>query len=335
MFPAFPKLFAIGHRSINTIFDDIVEVTEKIDGSQFAFGVIGGELIMRSKGTRVYPETADKLFKPAVAMALRNHEAGLLPEGFVFYGETLHAPRHNVLAYDRVPLGNFALFGVLQYPSGIAVDDHARLVTWADILKCEVVPLIYQGVIGGKEQLLAMLERVSVLGGQKIEGVVVKRYTDFMLGGDLVSVMGGKFVSEAFKEVHSQTNYGASQAKDAKQELFDKYRTIPRWQKAVQHLRERGLITDSPKDIGPLLKEVNVDVLEECEEEIKDALWGIFRKEFLRNVTRGLPEWYKEQLLNNAWDNRELGADEAFAAVAESTPELEAALKSVASEAAA
>jgi len=46
---AFPKIFAIGTDYISNIFDDEVEITEKIDGSQFAFGKVNGELFMRIK----------------------------------------------------------------------------------------------------------------------------------------------------------------------------------------------------------------------------------------------------------------------------------------------
>ncbi len=44
---AYPKIFALGTRYVETIFDEPVEATEKIDGSQFVFGRIDGEELLR------------------------------------------------------------------------------------------------------------------------------------------------------------------------------------------------------------------------------------------------------------------------------------------------
>ena len=34
-------------------------------------------------------------------------------------------------------------------------------------------------------------------------------------------------------------------------------------------------------------------------ENIKEDLWKLFRKDFLRRATRGFPKWYKKKLLEN------------------------------------
>jgi len=47
---AFPKIFTIGCNYILDIFKNEVEITEKVDGSQFGFGKINGELFLRRKG---------------------------------------------------------------------------------------------------------------------------------------------------------------------------------------------------------------------------------------------------------------------------------------------
>ena len=45
---AFPKIFTIGQDYISDLFKDDVEVTEKVDGSQWVFGKVGGDLLRRS-----------------------------------------------------------------------------------------------------------------------------------------------------------------------------------------------------------------------------------------------------------------------------------------------
>ena len=38
--------------------------------------------------------------------------------------------------------------------------------------------------------------------------------------------------------------------------MLDNYRTVARWEKAIQHLNESGRLENSPRDIGPLIKEI-------------------------------------------------------------------------------
>jgi hypothetical protein len=143
-----------------------------------------------------------------------------------------------------------------------------------------------------------MLE-VSVLGGTSVEGIVFKNYERF--DPYTSKVMMGKHVSEAFKEVHRSKKYRTSN-KDIIEDLKERYRTEARWEKAVQHLREVGKLEDSPTDIGPLLKEVNQDVLTECQDEIREVLFKWGWKQISRGLTAGLPEWYKQKLMEKQFD---------------------------------
>ena len=66
--------------------------------------------------------------------------------------------------------------------------------------------------------------------------------------------------------------------------------------KAIQYLAEQGELQNDVKDIGPLMKRINQDILEEETEVIKDALYKIFHKDVLRTATSGFPQWYKDRL---------------------------------------
>jgi hypothetical protein len=116
----------------------------------------------------------------------------------------------------------------------------------------------------------------------------------------------GKFVSEAFKEVHAaewKTLHGPKSSNDILRELAVTYASPARWQKALIHLREEGKITDSPKDIGELMKAVPPDVEKECREAILEALWKWAWPNLRRSLTRGLPEWYKDLLLKKQFES--------------------------------
>ena len=165
----------------------------------------------------------------------------------------------------------------------------------AQRLGLEVVPRLHYGPMVSSDEVLRLLEKVSVLGGAKIEGVVIKNTAKF--GEDGKALMG-KYVSEAFKEKHGgEWRKNNPTTGDMVQMIGDDYRTPARWEKAVQHLKERGEWTGSPKDIGPLMKEVNKDVLAECAGEIKEKLFDYAWKHVSRKIVAGLPEWYKQELL--------------------------------------
>lgn len=73
----------------------------------------------------------------------------------------------------------------------------------------------------------------------------------------------------------------------------------------MQHLRDAGRLENSPRDIGPLMKEVNEDVLKECKEEITKALFDWAWKNISRGFTNGLPKWYKEELVKRPFNEGE------------------------------
>ena len=52
------------------------------------------------------------------------------------------------------------------------------------------------------------------------------------------------------------------------------------------------------------MKELQKDITEECEEEIKDKLYNWARANILRQATRGMPEWYKQKLLDKQFEDQ-------------------------------
>jgi len=317
------SIFNLGHRAVADLFTVPVQVQEKVDGSFFAFGLYEEqvtseytnaahyELKIRSKGAMMIPDAPQAMFKSATeAVQKRQH---LLKPGWQYRGEILCKPKHNALAYDRTPKDNIILFDVLTDEEVYLTYD--ELKAEAERLGLEVVPQLFSGMITTAEELRKFLDRESILGGQKIEGVVVKPLNP--LYGPDKKMLFGKFVSEAFKEVHRKA-WGESNPgpKDIILQLGERYATQARWQKALIHLQEEGVITDSPKDIGLLIKAVAPDVLKECEEEIKEALFKYAWPHISRMVTRGLPDWYKNLLLINQFET------EATSALEQSTTEV-------------
>jgi len=296
---AFPKIFAIGTDYIKDIFKHDVEISEKIDGSQFGWGKFNNKLFLRSKGATLYTENPEKMF--SLGIEYISSIQHLLPEGMIFYAEYLKTPRHNTLKYGRIPKNHLMLFGAMDITE-LFVSDYKQLQSYADLFDIECVPLIYQGNVKSPDFLMGLLERESVLGESHIEGVVVKNYTaKFLLGGQPMPLMAGKFVSEKFKEVHR--GWEKQHTGKGRWETFkESFKTEARWNKAIQHLAEKGELTNTPSDIGNLLKEIKNDIAAEEIDTIKDFLWKEFGVEVLRYACNGFPEYYKEKLLNRSFE---------------------------------
>jgi hypothetical protein len=294
---SYPKIYNLGHKAVRDIFNEQVVVQEKIDGSQFSFMKKDGVTYARSKGAMLYFDNPEKMFSKGLE-SVKNIE-GDLTDGWIYRGEYLQKPKHNVLKYDRVPEGHIILYDVEINPQEFM--DNDRLKDEAMFLGLESVRTWY---LENPDQatIAEIMLQTSALGGVAYEGLVFKNYNRFdpFTG----KVMMAKHVSEAFKEVHRSKKYRTSN-KDIIESLKENYRTEARWQKAYQVLRDNGHITDSPKDIGNLIKEVNQDVLDECKEEIMEILFKWGWKQISRGLTAGLPEWYKNKLVEKQFEEGE------------------------------
>lgn len=288
---SYSKIFHLGHKMIGNLLNGPVVVEEKVDGSQFSFGRRGEQLHFRSRGATIYPETADKLFKAAVEYVVSIKEK--LIDGWTYRGEVLHAPRHNTLTYARVPRHNVVIFDIETDNGQNFLDPEDKSLA-ADALDLETVPMFHFG--GGLDMaaLKNTMETESFLGGTKMEGVVIKNYHQF---GEDKKVFMGKWVREEFKEIHQGAWKGANPSRsDVIEMMVNVYRNNARWEKAVQHLRDAGKLRGAPQDIGPLIKEFQADLVEECAAEIKEKLYEYALPRILRGASAGLPEFYKAKL---------------------------------------
>lgn len=296
---SYPKAYNPGHRAIATLFDGPVRIEEKVDGSQFSFGVIDGSLRFKSKRQEFFIENAQALFKPAVETVVALYEAGKLQDGWTYRAEAVCKPKHNTLQYERTPKGGLILFDI-----AIGYEDYATrelLEAEAESLGLEVVPVFYEGMVENFEQLQSFLNNVSVLGKANIEGVVIKTSGRFGEDGKPIQ---GKYVTEAFKELHQKDwkKENNPSKGDILLKLGTNLRSTARWTKAVQRLRDEGQITDTPADIGRIIKEVQNDCKEECDHMVKEMLFNWAWPQIERKIIAGLPMWYKDELAKSAFD---------------------------------
>lgn len=286
------KSYNLGHRQLKNYFDTEVVIEEKIDGSQFSFCKTNdGELLVRSRGREFDIHAPDKMFELACEAVER--QAELLTPGWTYRGEYLNKPKHNVLKYNRVPTNNIILYD-------IAIND-CEYIPW-ESLSTEAERIGFESVrLLGKMQALdwvlieELLNEISSLGNEKIEGLVFKR-RKYLRFNDRDQMIIAKYVSPNFKERHRKTPQDANSGKDIITRIISEFRTEARWQKAYQHLLENGELEHEPRDIAKLITEIQRDVMEDSAEEIKKRIWKHIKKQIERGIVRGAPEWYKEKL---------------------------------------
>lgn len=298
MISSYGSIYALGHKAVATILDGDVELTEKVDGSQISFGVIDGELNIRSKGQELHLGADNGMFNLAVEKI--QEAAQYLQQNWIYRGEYLSKPKHNTLAYDRVPTNNIIIYDVELGPgSADFLRAHDREII-ARTIGFEAVPTFYSGTGVTFDDIQYHLEKYSILGGVKIEGVVVKNYNLFT---EDKKVAKAKFVSPKFQEKHQKAWKESNPTRtDVIEELIESLRTEARWKKSVQHLREDGRLEGSPRDIGNLIKETQNDIIKEEEDHIKETLFKHFKGQIVRGAVRGLPEWFKEELAKGEID---------------------------------
>ena len=297
---SYPKVYQLGHRAIRDLFLDEISVEEKVDGSQFSFGVTADDndrvpkLRCRSHHQQINLEEAPKMFEKAVETALSLVQK--VHVGWTYRCEYLNKPKHNVLAYDRVPKGNLIIFDIERDEQDFLTPDERGIE--AARIGLESVPRFLKGKIHKYEDAMCFLESTSILGGQQVGGLVFKNHKRFSEHDG--KIMVGKFVRESFKELHSKEYKTAG--KHIAEQIGESLNTEARWLKAIQHMKENDTLTGSPKDIGPLLHAINDDVLEECVEDIKNRLFKYHWRIICRTMTRGFPQWYKDQLAKKQFE---------------------------------
>lgn len=282
------KVHHINHRDAkDALAGPEVVIQEKIDGSQFSFGVQDGELHCRSKGKALDLDAPEAMFASAVKTARDLYERGLLAEGVRFRAEAVYKPRHNVLTYDRVPEGGMVVFDV---------DDRGPATGMVIALGLQPVAELFRGSPKGARAYLDEGEWAdveSMLGGPKVEGVVIKSYD----GGRLVG--RAKIVGDAFREVRKskggKTKGGKAKDWDVLQSIAADYATPMRFAKARQYLAEMGELRGDNSDIGRIVRRVQDDLTEECREEIAERLWVVQGKAILGGVAREVAPWFLSQ----------------------------------------
>lgn len=302
--PHYTKVLTLGSSgTYNALIGDVI-IQEKVDGSQFRFGLNeDGVLCFGTRKTQLHPEMIKDFEKSGAGMfklgvkyllSIEKKIKKTFDKDTYFYGEYLWKPKHNVLAYERTPKNYIMLFDCLKEGRWC---ERIELDTIAGILDLEIAPELWRGELNDKEYLEFLKnliqDNISFLGKEIIEGIVIKNYNQpnpFFQGLPLFT----KYVREQFKERMGQKNI---KEKESLQDFIKSFSSEARVEKAMQHLKEEGRLFNEPKDIGAIITEVIKDIKEEEGENIKEYFFKKYMKDINREATKWIPQWYKDKLL--------------------------------------
>lgn len=294
----YPKILSLGHDLVADIFNNPVEISEKIDGSQCRIHLTEDITACGSKNTGIADmnmfgiahEQTQRIWNEKVWMTFGND--------VTLFTEFLNKEKHNVLVYDRVPLNNLYLFGAIIDDRHLQTEE---LIKLANELQIEPPNILASEIkIGDQEELKSYLTFDSVLGGTILEGVVIKGYHDTyppLLASTQAFFsypLASKLVRDDFKErLHKE--WGGKKKKELPiNKVTAEFFTEARFHKSVQHLDDEDKIEYEMKDLKVLIPEFYDDLLDEEKDEIAkvalEGFWAHLRKKSDAFVVK---EWKK------------------------------------------
>ena len=300
----YPKILSVGHKLLSQLFDDPVEITEKVDGSQFRINLTKDQVIW---GSRNKDCTQEEMFDIAIRQAKRIWNDGdwqSFGDNITLFCEYLRTERHNTIKYNRVPRNNLYLFGAIIDGVHCESDELLRL---ANTLEIDPPVVISHAKIDSSDKLNNFLQTESYLGGAKIEGVVIKNYcksydpllvsTQHFLGYPLA----GKLVREDFREKNTK-NRNTNKGTKGIDRITGIYFTKQRLHKAIQHLEEDGKIQGEKKDLKYLIPEFYDDIVSECFDEINEMIIREIWADIKRRGSNFVVKHYIEYLTKKQFD---------------------------------
>ncbi|AGO85557.1 hypothetical protein psal_cds_1235 [Pandoravirus salinus] len=281
-------------------------VEEKIDGSQLSFQRQGDAVEFRNRSKVVSVDVA--LDRPCYANAARaiTRLAAQLDPAYTYHGEAVCKRRHNVVAYLGTPLKFWICYGIYD---GERYLDRSEVEAECARLDLQCVQVLYvnddPSVLDPTPKVLEIVAQIeageiaSCLGGNTIEGVVVKHNAAWHARSKAHKCIQFKHVTATFKERHGEglpplASYDAESLMAYLALLGAKFAVPAVYQKAAQHIREnpggKGAIS-----LPALQREVERDIEKEHGQDIAEALVKALLPVIAQHATSGMADWLAAQ----------------------------------------
>ena len=314
---SYKKLPSIDHgfgKDLGKFTSDRVIIQEKVDGSQLTIFREGDILKFYNKGSVC--NVKNFVFIDAyLQLKLEYFE-----EGLYYHGESLPNKmkkkgdcviyRPNTCEYLRLPRYNFIVYEIVRLDGTILTPDEMSEKCLKHGL--EMVKIYYDSLgsssLSGKsyneyisDLLEGMNEGLVESGlGLKPEGVVFKVLNRNVNERKVTTRF--KFVRPEFSEMNLSKKKKLVDVLDVDyaREIGKLFDVPARRDKAIQHLKEKGKWKDDLyMNVGPMIEELDVDLLKERSDEIKDLLFIRYCSEILKSSRGDVKKHLSEYEIEN------------------------------------
>ncbi len=276
-------------------FEGRVIVQEKVDGSQFSVQNIDGVLHFSNKG-KIIPGKSQIYINTFVSLA---NKLSYFKEGYIYHGEAMRSLRPNTIVYDRVPRYYWILYEVIRISDNymLTPEEVKEMIVGTNIEfleplydnKYDEIPKnTYKDIVDDIMLNISTNKLQSLLGGVP-EGVVFKAIN--RVDDGTYRHRKNKFVRKEFAELnHTRKSKIADVSDDEFIESIGLiYNVEPRFQKAKQHLEENNKWkSNNNANVGSMVGELDIDLLKEAEEDIKNMLFCRFWESIKKNARKDL-----------------------------------------------
>ena len=147
-------------------------VEEKVDGANVGISFSGGEMYLQSRGHFLRGGAKEKEYELFKLWAATHREElyAILGERYIMYGEWLYA-KHKVY-YNALP-HYFLEFDIFDKETGVYLDTGRRM-EMLDGSIVRSVPVLFDGALTSKEQLLSMIKKSNYIKGDHLAELAKK-----------------------------------------------------------------------------------------------------------------------------------------------------------------
>ncbi len=293
----YPKVRALGTAEVAGIFDNIddtIYISEKFDGANVQFRLMGGELIMGSRNQKVSVNGVGhcQFIGLTHVWDKFGFDPSQLNPDYIYYGESMN--RHTIDYGDNVP--PFIGFDILDKTTGRFLPP-PEIQTEYELLDLYCTNTLWSGP--PDEKIISdidgwnELELKSTFGDTTVEGLVIKNY-------DRLSHYGrplfAKVVNEKFREVKNipkpKVDYSAEY------DIMKKYCTAARLNKVVATIIECGDTVDDMTVMPVLFNLMVDDILAEhildIRRDVKSINFASLNKLVGQRTARLLQNYFKD-----------------------------------------
>lgn len=280
----FPNLLGKIPRGTDNDLKDIVEVTEKIDGSYFQFGWYNNEFRYRTK-SMLDVQGIDKMFKPAIDFVMDKKD-DFLPH-HVYCCEYLRKPRHNKLNYLLIGELSPVLFLIDVFFNPDSGSIYSVKYSEELYLKYPIENIIRLPILS--------LDDLNAFGrsdyGDVREGIVVKNSKGERF----------KYVSDYFKEVvHVKINVPKKEVSDVYTAYINGLKC--RTDKTIMRFNEGGQEVNKTL-FGKIIGATVNDLLEEEQDNIANDLFKFYEKDFKKKCNKEIIDYLLQLEKKNEYED--------------------------------